>query len=140
MKPSLVPIRPTSTAAAEKLSALGQMISGIAHELNNPLAVIQGYLELILKRHELPAQTRADLDKVVKEGQRAAKLVAQFLTFAREQPIQRKTLDLNALVRQVAELRRLDFERSHVEVNLTLDPELPPRWSIPNKFNRSWRI
>ena len=121
---------------AEKLSALGQMISGVAHELNNPLAVIQGYLELILKRHTLLPQPRADLDKVVKEGHRAAKLVDQFLTFAHEQPIRRQTADLNALVRQVAELRRFDFERSQISVSLELDPELLPALVDPEQIQQ----
>ena len=98
--------------------------------------MIQGYLELILKRHKLLPQTRDDLDKVVKESQRAAKLVAQFLTFAREQPIRWKTVDLNALVRQVAELRRFDFERSQISLSLALDPELPPALVDPEQIQQ----
>src|SRR5581483_3594785 len=69
---------------AEKLSAIGQMISGIAHELNNPLAMVKGYLELVLSHHELPAHTRAHLKIVEQESDRAAKLVRNFLSFARD--------------------------------------------------------
>src|SRR5580704_18341394 len=75
---------------AEKLSAIGQMISGVAHELNNPLAVVKGYLELVLSHHELAPNTRADLEKAAHESNRAAKLVMNFLSFAREQPTHRE--------------------------------------------------
>lgn len=111
---------------AEKLSALGQMISGVAHELNNPLAVIKGYVELILARHEVPEQTRADLEKVAHESNRAAKLVNNFLSFARQQPVLRETVDLNDLVGRAAELRKLDLQRVGVELRLDLSPDLPP--------------
>src|SRR2546430_17177739 len=110
---------------AEKLSALGQMISGVAHELNNPLAVIKGYMELILRRDELGKQTRADLEKVAHESNRAAKLVSNFLSFAREQPLHRATVDLNELARRVAELRKLELQTLRVDLRLDLDPQLP---------------
>jgi len=110
---------------AEKLSALGQMISGVAHELNNPLAVIKGYLELILRRDPLSESTRADLEKVALESNRAAKLVGNFLSFAREQPVHRETVDLNEVVRRAAELRKLDLPKAGAEVKLDLDPHLP---------------
>jgi len=110
---------------AEKLSALGQMISGVAHELNNPLAVIRGYVELILNRHELPAQTRADLEKVARESERTAKLVSNFLSFAREQPAHRERVELNELVKRLVELRDFDFRVGGIEVRLDLDDTLP---------------
>ncbi|HXT41220.1 MAG TPA: ATP-binding protein [Candidatus Angelobacter sp.] len=121
---------------AEKLSALGQMISGVAHELNNPLAVIKGYLELILRRDELKMQTRTDLEKVANESNRAAKLVNNFLSFAREQPTHREAVDLNELVKRVAELRRLDLQNSRVELRLHLDPELPSTHADPDQIQQ----
>lgn len=111
---------------AEKLSALGRMISGVAHELNNPLAVIKGYLELVLSSHELGQQTRAYLEKIALEGNRAAKLVGNFLTFARERTVQRQPVDLNQLVQRVTELRQLELQADGVELQLDLDPRLPP--------------
>ncbi|HVR35294.1 MAG TPA: ATP-binding protein [Methylomirabilota bacterium] len=110
---------------AEKLSALGQMISGVAHEINNPLAVIKGYIELILARHQLSGATRADLEKVARESQRAARLVRNFLSFAREQPGDRVRLDLNQLIRRILDLRRFDFMVGGVDLQLELDASLP---------------
>lgn len=110
---------------SEKLSALGQMISGIAHELNNPLAVIKGYLDLILTHHKLPDATRNDLKKVAHESSRAAKLVLNFLSFAREKPAQHSEVDINEVVERVAELRQFDLRAAKVEVSLKLQPDLP---------------
>ena len=121
---------------AEKLSALGQMISGIAHELNNPLAVIKGYVELILCRDELGKQIRADLEKVAHESNRAAKLVSNFLSFAREQPRHREAVDFNELVRRVAELRKLDLQKARVELRLDLHPQLPATQGDPDQIQQ----
>ena len=111
---------------AEKLSALGQMISGVAHELNNPLAVIKGYVQLILGHHQLPEQTRKDLLKVAQESNRAAKLVSNFLSFARNQPAYRDLLDLNKLVEKLVESRRFDLLVARTDLSLALEPGLPP--------------
>jgi two-component system NtrC family sensor kinase len=110
---------------AEKLSALGQMISGVAHEINNPLAVIKGYIELILARHQLSGATRADIEKVARESERAARLVRNFLSFAREQPVDRVRVDLNQLIRRMVDLRRFDFMVGGVDLRLELDAGLP---------------
>ncbi len=110
---------------AEKLSALGQMISGIAHELNNPLAVIKGYLDLLLSRADVPMSMRGDLEKIAREGNRAAKLVRNFLSFARERPAQRGPVPLNELIESVVELGRFDALVAQSTITLDLDPGLP---------------
>ena len=110
---------------AEKLSALGQMISGIAHELNNPLTAIRGYLELILESHDLSDPTRANLKKVAAESNRAAKLVTQFLHFARERQAHRAVDDLNQIIRRVVDLREFEFRVAGVELTLELADNLP---------------
>ena len=121
---------------SEKLSALGQMISGIAHELNNPLAVIKGYLDLILSHHPLPDRTRDDLKKVAHESSRAAKLVGNFLSFARERPAHRCEVDVNELVTTVAELRKFDLRCAKVEITLDLAPDLPPTQADPDQLQQ----
>lgn len=93
--------------------------------LNNPLAVIKGYLELILGHHELTPQTRADLEKVAHESNRAAKLVSTFLAFARPQPVKHQTVHLNALIHKIVELRKPELDKCGVELLLDLAPQLP---------------
>jgi PAS domain S-box-containing protein len=121
---------------SEKLSALGQMISGVAHELNNPLAVIKGYLDLVLARHDLGPQTKADLEKVARESNRAAKLVGNFLCFARERPPCRQRVELNRLVKGVLELREMDFRIVGIQSVLELEPNLPTTEADPNQLEQ----
>lgn len=121
---------------AEKLSALGQMISGVAHELNNPLSVIKGYLEVILKHHDLKPNTREDLEKVAKESDRAANLVKNFLTFARERELRREPVNLNDIIKQVMELRRFTTKIAQVEIQYELEPRLPITMADPEQIQQ----
>jgi PAS domain S-box-containing protein len=121
---------------AEKLSSLGQMISGVAHELNNPLAVISGYLEVILASHTLPAKTRQDLGKVAHESNRAARLVRNFLAFARSQPAHRQMANINDLITGVIELRKFDLSSSHVKIEAVLDRALPVTSVEPDQIQQ----
>jgi signal transduction histidine kinase/CheY-like chemotaxis protein len=121
---------------AEKLSALGQMISGVSHELNNPLTVIKGYLELILSRHRLEEATRADLEKVAHVANRAAKLVNKFLTFARQQPATRRVIELNQLIREVVELHQFELRVMGIEVRFDLDPLSPQTLADPDQIQQ----
>ncbi|HSA00461.1 MAG TPA: response regulator, partial [Candidatus Paceibacterota bacterium] len=121
---------------AEKYSALGQMISGVAHELNNPLSVINGYLELILAHHTLPATTKTALTKVVQESNRATRLIRNFLNFAREQPGQRRMVDINDYVHRLVELRKFDFSVGNVQLLQELDPQLPHTLADPDQVQQ----
>jgi two-component system NtrC family sensor kinase len=121
---------------AEKLSSLGQMISGVAHELNNPLSVIKGYLDLVVAHHEITPQTREDLEKVVQECDRAAKLVRNFLSFAREHPPRREMVDVNTLIQGVADLRKADITRAGVELFMDLAPALPSTSADPDQIQQ----
>lgn len=120
----------------EKLAALGQMISGIAHELNNPLAVVRGYLELVLQHRELTPAVRADLEKVAHESNRAAKLVQNFLAFARERPPQKEWVNLNDVAQRVLELRKFAVRVAGVQVQTRLDPALPATWADPDQIQQ----
>ena len=121
---------------AEKLSALGQMISGVAHELNNPLAVIKGSLELLLSRNELTSQSRDTVEKVASETDRAARLVRNFLSFAREQPSRRAIVNLNEIVQQVVDLRRFNFDLAGVRFQIELEQNLPQVSADPDQIQQ----
>lgn len=83
---------------AAKLAAVGEMAAGIAHELNNPLTTVIGFTELALETPNLPPETRADLELVLQEAQRARSVVRRLLDFARQSESVRTRCDLNQIV------------------------------------------
>ena len=111
---------------AEKLSALGQLASGIAHEVNNPLAIMDAHLELILARQGCDQRTRADIQKVIKEGNRAAALIRNFLAVARKKHQDSQPIDLNQMLSSIAENQRLARSGRAIRCTLQLDPHCPP--------------
>jgi PAS domain S-box-containing protein len=110
---------------AEKLAAIGQMITGISHELNNPLTATKGYLELVLAHHSLTPETRRDLERASDEAARAARLIQNFLVLSRQHSEPFRPLDLRHLMENVLELRKFEIRLSETEVITDFAEELP---------------
>src|SRR6202166_177075 len=113
-------------AHSEKMATIGRLVSGVAHEVNNPLAAILGFTDLLLENPEMPASAREDLQIILQETQRTKDIVQDLLSFARQRPVQRELVSVNNVLRQTIKLRSYDFASHGVEVLEEFDEALPP--------------
>ncbi|HEV3481055.1 MAG TPA: ATP-binding protein [Candidatus Acidoferrales bacterium] len=111
---------------SEKMAAVGQLISGVAHELNNPLTAILGYSQL-LKSDELILPRGLDyVEKLYKQAQRTHHIVQNLLSFARQQKPQRAAVQINQILEETLILREFDMKHNNIVIRREFDAQLPP--------------
>jgi two-component system NtrC family sensor kinase len=113
-------------AHSEKMATIGRLVSGVAHEVNNPLAAILGFTDLLLENPAVPESAREDLKIILQETQRTKEIVQDLLSFARQKPTQREPVQVNTILRQTIKLRSYDFSSHGVDVVEEFDEGIGP--------------
>jgi len=108
----------------DRLASLGELASGTAHELNNPLTSIIGFSQLLMER-EVPDDIREDLKLINNEAQRAASVTKNLLTFARKHAPEKQLNQINNIIEDVLKLRAYEYKANNIEVERQFAPNLP---------------
>ncbi|MFO1488760.1 MAG: hybrid sensor histidine kinase/response regulator [Verrucomicrobiota bacterium] len=121
---------------SEKLSGIGEFIAGVAHELNNPLASVMGFSELLRNAPDADPKQKRHLEMIHKCAQRCQKIVQALLSFARRRAPERKVVCVNELIEAAAEILTYQLRTSNVQIQLNLNPHLPLAMVDPHQIQQ----
>ncbi len=123
-------------AQADKLSSIGLLAAGVAHEINTPLAVISSYAQMLSKQLRGDARLGPVLDKITQQSFRAAEIANGLLNFSRTSTTEFRSTDLNQVIKDTLSLLEHQFKTAQVDVDLELAEELPPIHGNPGKLQQ----
>lgn len=120
---------------SEKLAAVGELVAGVAHELNNPLTAIIGFAE-ILQLQELNDKSQQDLNRIIKQAERAANIVRSLLNFARPHPAEQRPVQINDVIKNTIDLFGYELRTHSITVQTDLSADLPVILADPHQLQQ----
>lgn len=121
-----------------KMEELGKLAGGVAHEINTPLAIILGYAQMLLEDLPQDSESHEFLTIIEKQAQICRRIVSDLLSFSRHMESHMEEMDLNASISEVLQLLKPIFRQNWVEVEASLDPEVPPLIGDREKLKQVW--
>ncbi len=124
----------TELVQREKLASLAQLVSGAAHEINNPLAVILGYSDLLAADQAMQPDQANMARKIGQQARRTRELVSGLLSFARQSPGEKTLLDMGSLVQRALQVKMLHVSNKNIRAQCQIAPDLPRIWGNINQL------